>query len=218
MRSHDKNQTWELLLEHVRNTQGDILSFTRDTFHNITQGLMHENIKQLRTGAQDIEKEKGVWRRYRRKEIVGMRKIDYLLAVEKNTWFHLGCNSSTQLIYGLKRMLEPCVEHVDNNFKPLPQDYIDEFIPICNDVDKFLEEARRMITTGDFEGVDEVLVEGNAIKSRISQIRHAQQDRIQREDSNIKVALLYLSTLQETQELVSISRHLLRASKRFQTQ
>lgn len=218
VRSHDKNQTWELLLEHVRNTQGDILSFTRDTFHNITQGLMHENIKQLRTGAQDIEKEKGVWRRYRRKEIVGMRKIDYLLAVEKNTWFHLGCNSSTQLIYGLKRMLEPCVEHVDNNFKPLPQDYIDEFIPICNDVDKFLEEARRMITTGDFEGVDEVLVEGNAIKSRISQIRHAQQDRIQREDSNIKVALLYLSTLQETQELVSISRHLLRASKRFQTQ
>ncbi len=55
-----------------------------------------------------------------------------------------------------------------------------------------------MITTGDFDGADELLVEGNAIKSRISQIRHSQQDRIQREDSNIKVALLYLSTLQET--------------------
>lgn len=115
-------------------------------------------------------------------------------------------------------MLEPCIEHVDNNFKPLPQDYIDELIPLCNDVDKFLEEARRMITTGDFDGADELLVEGNAIKSRISQIRHSQQDRIQREDSNIKVALLYLSTLQETQELMSISRHLLRASKRFQVQ
>lgn len=115
-------------------------------------------------------------------------------------------------------MLEPCVEHVDNNFSPLPQDYVDEFIPVCNDVDHFLEVAQRMISTGNFEGVDELLVEGNAIKSRISQIRHAQQDRIQREDSNIKIALLYLSTLQETQELMSAARHILRASKRFQTQ
>lgn len=218
VRSHDKAETWNLLLEHVRRTQGDILVFTREAFRHITQGLMHESLKDLRQAAHEIEEEKSTWKRYRRKEILGMRKIDYLLAVEKNTWFHLGCNSATQIIYGLKRMMEPCLEHVDNNFNPLPADYVEEFIPICNEVDHFLEEAHRMITTGDFKDVDEVLVEGNAIKSRISQIRHSQQDRIQRENSNIKIALLYLSTLQETQELMSTARHFLRASKRFQTQ
>lgn len=218
VRSHDKAETWKLLLEHVRRTQGDILVFTRDTFRNITQGLMNENIKALRSASYAIEEEKSTWKRYRRKEIVGMRRIDYLLAVEKNTWFHLGCNNASQLIYCLKRMLEPCIEHVDNNFNPLPKAYIDEFLPICNDVDKFLDETHRMIMSGNFEDSDKLLVEGNSIKSRISQVRHAQQDRIQREDSNIKVALLYLSTLQETQELISMSRHFLRASKRFQTQ
>lgn len=218
VRCHDKSETWQLLLKHVRGTQDDVFNFTRKTFRNITQGLMHENIRQLRTASHDIESEKNIWKRYRRKEIIGMRKVDYLVAVEKNTWFHLGCNNATQIIYGLKRMLEPCVEHVDNNFNPLPQNYIDEFIPVCNDVDKFLEGAQRMITSGNFEGADELLVQGNAVKSRISQIRHSQQDRIQREDSNIKVALLYLSTLQETQELMSAARHILRAMKRFQTQ
>lgn len=218
VRCHDKAETWQLLLKHVRGTQDDVFNFTRKTFRNITQGLMHENIRQLRTASHDIESEKNIWKRYRRKEIIGMRKVDYLVAVEKNTWFHLGCNNATQIIYGLKRMLEPCVEHIDNNFNPLPQNYIDEFIPVCNDVDKFLEGAQRMITSGNFEGVDELLVQGNAVKSRISQIRHSQQDRIQREDSNIKVALLYLSTLQETQELMSAARHILRAMKRFQTQ
>lgn len=218
VRCHDKAETWQLLLKHVRGTQDDVFNFTRKTFRNITQGLMHENIRQLRMASHDIESEKNIWKRYRRKEIIGMRKVDYLVAVEKNTWFHLGCNNATQIIYGLKRMLEPCVEHVDNNFNPLPQNYIDEFIPVCNDVDKFLEGAQRMITSGNFEGVDELLVQGNAVKSRISQIRHSQQDRIQREDSNIKVALLYLSTLQETQELMSAARHILRAMKRFQTQ
>lgn len=218
VRTHDKAESWELLLQHVRRTQGNILQFTRDTFNNIIDGLTNENIKLLRIAGHDIEENKSYLKRYRRKEIVGMRKIDYLLAVEKNTWFHLGCNSASQLIYGLKRMLEPCVEHVDNNFNPLPKEYIDELRPICEDVDKFLERAREMIIAGDFNGVDEVLVEGNAIKSRISQVRYAQQDRIQREETNIKVAMLYLSTLQETQELMSLSRHILRASKRFQTQ
>ncbi len=218
VRSHDKAETWKLLLQHVRRTQDDLIAFTRETFANITSGLMNEDIRALRTASHAIDNEKSVWKRYRRKEILGMRRIDYLLAVEKNTWFHLGCNSSTQILYGLKRMLEPCLEHVDNNFNPLPKDYIDELTPICRDVDSFLAEAQRMISSGDFTGVDEVLVEGNAIKSRISQIRHCQQDRIQREDSNLKVALLYLSTLQEAQELMSLSRHLLRASKRFQTQ
>ena len=179
---------------------------------------MHDNMKELRAAHHEIDEQKGIWKRYRRKEILGMRKIDYMQAVEKNTWFHLGCNSITQIIYGLKRMLEPCLEHVDNNFNPMPQAYVDEFIPICNAVDKFLEETHRLITSGNFNGVDEVLVEGNAIKSRISQIRHEQQDRIQRDEQNLKIDLLYLSTLQETQEIISITRHLLRASKRFQTQ
>ncbi len=218
VRSHDKAETWKLLVEHVRRTQTDMLESTRTTFRNITQGLMYENIRALRTASHDIENQKSTWKRYRRKEILGMRKIDYMVAVEKNTWFHLGCNNTTQILYGLKRMLEPCVEHVDNNFNPLPQDYIDEFLPICNSVDQFLEGAERMISSGDFKDVEALLVEGNAIKSRISQVRHTQQDRIQREDSNIKIALLYLSTLQETQELMAAARHILRASKRFQTQ
>ena len=218
VRTHDKSMVWELLSTHVRTTQGDGLVFTRSAFRHISQGLMHDNMKELRAAHHEIDEEKGIWKRYRRKEILGMRKIDYMQAVEKNTWFHLGCNSITQIIYGLKRMLEPCLEHVDNNFNPMPQAYVDEFIPICNAVDKFLEETHRLITSGNFNGVDEVLVEGNAIKSRISQIRHEQQDRIQRDEQNLKIDLLYLSTLQETQEIISITRHLLRASKRFQTQ
>ena len=218
VRSHDRTETWNFLLEHVRRTQGNILVFARETFRNISQGLMHDNVRLLRTASHSIDNEKSTWKRYRRKEILGMRKIDYLVAVEKNTWFHLGCNCASQIIYGLKRMLEPCVEHVDNNFNPLPQDYVDEFTPICNDVDRFLDAANRMITSGDFSEIDKLLVDGNAIKNRISQIRHAQQDRIQREDSNIKIALLYLSTLQETQELIAAARHFVRASKRFQIQ
>ena len=216
VRSQDKAQTWEMLRQHVSQTQGEIIRFAREAFRNITEGLMHENIKSLRQASSSISDQKSFWKRYRRKEILGMRKIDYLQAVEKNTWFHLGCNSCSQIIYCLKRMLEPCEEHVDNNFNPLPQSYVDELIPVCNDISSYMESVEEAIRNGEFGQADILLVDGNALKARISQMRHRQQDRIQHEDDNIKVSLLYLNTLQEAQELISMLRHLLRASKRFQ--
>lgn len=216
VRCHDKQQTWQLLIKHVSQTQSELIDFAQKALNGIVNGMMNEDVRSLRQASHTIEDEKGKWKRYRRKEILGMRKIDYMLAVEKNTWFHLGCNNCTQIIYCLKRMLEPVMEHVDNNFNPLPDNYKSELDPLLNDVCNYLERTRGMISSGDFNTADELLVEGNAIKSRISQIRHQQQDRMQREDSNIKVSLLYLNTLQEMQELVSMMRHLLRASKRFQ--
>lgn len=216
VRCHDKRETWQLLKQHVTQTQAELINFTRENLSGITSGLMNEDVRSLRNVGHAIDEMKNKWKRYRRKEILGMRKIDYMQAVEKNTWFHLGCNNSTQIIYSLKRMLEPVMEHVDNNFNPLPPESCEELRPVLNDVDKLLSRSHDMIVSGNFTDSDELLVEGNAIKAHISQIRHKQQDRIQREDSNIKVALLYLNTLQELQELVSMTRHLLRASKRFQ--
>lgn len=216
VRCHDKQQTWQLLVQHVSQTQCELISFAKNALFGIVNGMMKEDVRSLRQAGHAIDDEKSKWKRYRRKEILGMRKIDYMLAVEKNTWFHLGCNNSTQIIYCLKRMLEPVMEHVDNNFNPLPPAYKEELEPMLKEVCQYLESTQSMISGGDFSKSDELLVEGNAIKSRISQIRHQQQDRMQREDSNIKVALLYLNTLQEMQELVSMMRHLLRASKRFQ--
>lgn len=42
-------------------------------------------------------------------------------------------------------------------------------------------------------------------------------DRIQERDVNVKASMVYLNVLQESQELVSCWRHLLRADRMFQT-
>ena len=144
-----------------------------------------------------------------------MRKIDRLQAVEKNTWFYLGTNSLSQILYGLKRMLEPILEHVDNNFNPLPEEFVKEYVPIMERTSQFLEAIQTSIANNDFSNSDEVLVQGSVLKNDVSEVRHSLQDRIQRDESSLNIALLYLSTLQETQEIISNARHLLRAAKRF---
>lgn len=46
-------------------------------------------------------------------------------------------------------------------------------------------------------------------------MRHSEMNQMQENDTNIKTALVYL-IIQESQELVSIWRHLLRAARMFQ--
>jgi hypothetical protein len=213
----DKQEAWTLLKKHVADTQVTITQFTQKSLMDILEGLENDDVKKLYQVQAELTEQKAMWKRYRRKEVLGMRKIDYLQAVEKNTWFHLGCNCLSQCLYSLKRILEPCVEHVDNNFNPIQAHAIKELKPIVESVSVFLTHTEEMIKTNEFSKYDELLVEGNALKARISQIRHGQQDRIQREDSNIKTDLLYLNILQEIQEIVSQGRHLLRASNRFQS-
>ncbi len=216
VRCTDKAQSWTLLRQHVTNTQNEILTTTHNMIPLIVDGLVKDDIKRLREAQHQLEETRALWKRYRRKEILGMRKIDPLMAVEKNTWFHLGCNNISQMLYGLKRMLELIIEHVDNNFNPMPEQYADELRPLTQNVLNYVRQVQGMIVSGDFSRFDEAVVEGNALKAQISTVRHKLQNHIQHEDANIKIALLYLNTLQELQEITSMLRHLIRAAKRFQ--
>ena len=216
VRCTDKQQCWGMLRQHVTNTQNEIITSVLGIYTQIISGLVNEDVRRLREAQVRLEETRSLWKRYKRKEILGMRKISQLQAVEKNTWFHLSCNNVSQMLYGLKRMAEPIVEHVDNNFNPLEDAYVKQLKPLSEEVENYIRRVQGMIVSGDFTRFDEGIVEGNALKARISDMRHKLQHEIQHQDANIRVALLYLNTLQEVQELTSTLRHLLRSSKRFQ--
>ena len=212
----NKERTLELLKEHARRTQIDILTTTRDSYFKLTDGLMNENLKELRECEENIADARTLWKKYRGKQIVGMKKIDYYDAVQKSTWFHLQSNSITQIVYCLKRICDPILEHVDNNFKPLPRSYREELTPIRDEVVEMIEKAIEILTNQDYEPVEMLLAEGNAMKNRLTEMRHKEQDNYRKVGSNIRIDLLYMNTLQETQELVASMRHLMRGVKRFQ--
>lgn len=217
VQTHDRKEAWRLLSLHVRNSQAYITEYIGDIYMQITEGLINEDVKQLRRALNSLDEEKKNWKVMRRKEIHGMRRIDPMMAVEKNTWFHLGNNSTEQSLYCLKRMCEPCLEHVDNNFNPMPKEYIEEFEPIREQIKNIVMGTKEMIETSNFENAIALRDKGDQLKSVLSAIRREQQNRITRGDeSALKVQFLYLSTLQESQEIISHMRHLVRANRRFQ--
>ena len=214
--SQDMKERWSLLRQHVNNNHVDMFDFIMATYTQITDGFINEDIKSLRKAMIRTGEEKQALKKSRRKEIIGLRRIDKFAAIEKNTWFHLGSNSCEQMLYCMKRICEPCKEHVDNNFKPLSERARTEFIPVRDEMIALMTQARDVIISGDYDKADAILKDGDGLKVKISTLRRHQMNRIHDESVNVKTALVYLNILQESQELVSSWRHLLRASRMFQ--
>lgn len=217
MRTHDPEIVWDLLQKHVGRTQSFMANFALKEFNSIIDGFENENVKMLRHTKNDLKTERELLKKYRRQELLALKRVPMEIAIERNTWFHLGINSSEQYIYCLNRMLEPIKEHVDNNFNPLPQIYIDEFQAIRATINDLMKQTESMISTSRFENYRDVLADADKCKDELSVVRKRHIDRIQesRDNNNLQVSLVYLNILQESQQLLSNMRHQLRAAKKF---
>lgn len=214
--SRDKTEVWLLLRRHVQDNLVKVLDFAENTYMKMTEGFIREDLKSLRKAVSMTNDEKDILKKERRKGMLGMRRIDRNIAIEKNTWFHLGCNSSEQMMYCLKRMCDPCKEHVDNNFNPMTEEAVEEFLPIRNQLVALLQRTRNIIASGSYDVTDAILVEAENFKNCLAGLNKLQIERLQEEESSVKLSLVYLNLLQESQELLNIMRHMLCASRKFQ--
>ena len=112
-------------------------------------------------------------------------------------------------------MCDPCEEHVDNNFAPLPEERVKEFLPMRDTLLYLLRRAADIIATEDLRDIEKLREQCKEFKESVSELRSRQVDRMQSEQENITVSYVYLTMLQETQEISSGIRHLLRAAGHF---
>lgn len=217
MHSHDAEIVWDLLKKHISHTQSDTCRFTSEQYNRTLDGLTTENRKGLRATQQLLKDKQEELKRVRHREFVALHRIPEDIALEHNTWFHLGANSNQQFIYCLKRLLEPIKEHIDNNFNPVPAAFMEEFRPIRNRIGNLMDETCEMLTTCCFDHEKRVLEEAELCKKELSALRKTHIDRMQRRTgtADYKTSLIYLNILQESQELLNIMRHQLKAARKM---
>lgn len=217
MRTQDPVILWDLLSKHVSRTQSYMTRFANEQYNAILDGFINDKPSVLRHSLNALRNEKTSLTKYRRQELMALRKAPADLAIERNTWFHVGMNASQQYIYGLRRMLEPIKEHVGNNFTPITQRLIDEYQPIRLKITDFLTQTENFIATGRFENYRELLDKADQFETELSEYRKKHIDRIQmvQDNETFQLSLVYLNLLQESQLLLSSMRQQLRAAKKF---
>lgn len=213
--SEDNVETLRLLTQHIRQGQSQFLEFVNVNYLNVTEGFISEDLSRLQKAESAMRKERQELKQRRRKEMLGLRRIDPGVAIEKSTWFHLGVNSCEDMLYSLRRICDPCEEHIDNSFVPLEKDRIKEFLPLRDTLLYLLKRAVVVISTENYTDSDKLREQCEEFKSCLSSTRQGQIERMQTSKENITVSYVYLNLLQETHEIASSLQHLLRASKHF---
>lgn len=213
--SEDNAETLRLLTQHIRQGQSQFLDFVNVNYLNVTEGFISEDLSRLQKAESAMRKERQELKQIRRKEMLGLRRIDPGTAIEKSTWFHLGVNSCEDMLYSLRRICDPCEEHIDNSFVPLEKDRIKEFLPLRDTLLYLLKRAVVVISTENYTDSDKLREQCEEFKSCLSSTRQGQIERMQTSKENITVSYVYLNLLQETHEIASSLQHLLRASKHF---
>lgn len=217
MRTRDPELVWDMLRNNVRKMQADVVAFALQEFNSIIDSLAQEKVGALRKASKNLKAEQEMLKKCRRQEMLALKRCPEDISIERNTWFHLGMNSDQQYIYCLKRMLEPIKEHVDNNFNPLPQLYVEEFKPLRTKIDVLMKMCEDCIDEDNYENYREILDEADGCKDELSVLRKKHIDRMQESGNNddMKINLIYLNVLQESQEFLSVMRHQLRAANKF---
>ena len=217
MRVRDPELVWDILRRQVTRTQSFVNRFSQDQFNRIIEAFTNESVRDLRHCHTDLRNELKALKTFRRQEMLGLKRASAEVAIERNTWFHVGANANQQFVYCLLRMLEPIKEHVDNNFNPLPEAYANEFEQVRRKINDLMQQSRTAIDTNHFEGYRNILAEADMCKDELSVIRKRHIDRLQAtaDSRMLQVSMVYLNLLQESQEFLSIMRHQLRSAKKF---
>ena len=215
LNSNNADEVWDALKSRSAETLSHSLSFSASTYKLLFEAFAKDSLRPLRTSMTMIIEEKALLKKNRRLETRGMQRIDPQLAYERSTWYYLCTNSSQQMLNTLSRIAEPMKEHAEHSFSPLSSACVEEFSPYCRDVYNVLVEMYTVISTGDYSRAEGVSVRAKELKHSLAGLRKKQTLRLHQSGGSLRVDFVYLNLIQESHELLSEARNLLRGGKKF---
>lgn len=210
VRCDDKQECWILLREYLTLTINENVRMVTDDYETLTTSFFCEDYRRLKHVTIDVDHQRKDLKRQRRKQIIALRRLDPIVSVEKSTWYFLIVNSLSQMYYCLKRMGESCREHVGNNFSPVPSEYANEFLVLRNEI------VRLYLRFFDSETASQIRNDAAVLQSSLSDYRTRIIHDIQTKPLNIEAMTVFLSVVQESQELLGALRHLMRGESKME--
>ena len=207
--TRDKEACWLLLQSYVGDTIKGNIRMVIDDYDTLTTAFFCEDYRHLKHVTLDMDNQRKKLKRQRRKQIIALRRLDPIVSVEKSTWYFLIANSLSQMYYCLKRMGDPCKEHVGNNFCPVQSKYAKEFLAFRNEI------MQLFLRYLEAENTLQIRNDAAELQSSLSNYRKCIIHDIQTKQLNIEAMTVFLNLVQESQELLSALRHTVRGFSKF---
>jgi len=216
MQSSNNEEILDLLRKHTREELVKILAFTEENLERTVTAFLHENLRGLRRSMGSVKFEKQLIKQMKRTGTLAMCRLDNNTVLEKGLYYYQGNDFASELVYSIGRLCEPCLEHIDNNFKPLDAIQKGEFSDVTEDIIYLLQICRHKMETNDYESFENELRKANDLNGQLSHLKREELQRIQSQTGSIKVSMVYLTMIQEVQNVVTYTINLMKVSRKFQ--
>ena len=215
--TRDNAEVLALLREHTREELDKVLAFAQENFDRTVTSFLHENLRGLRRVNGSVKFEKQLIKQMKRTGTLAMSRLDNQTVLDKGLYYYQGNDFASELVYSIGRLCEPCLEHIDNNFKPLDAIQKGEFGDASESIGNLLQQARQMVAGNDYAALNDLVRKANELNGQLAHLKREELQRIQGQSGSIKVSMVYLTMIQEAQNVVTYTTNLLKVSRKFQT-
>lgn len=216
LKTNDTNEVLELLRTHTREELGKVLEYTEENFDRTVNSFMNESLRGLRKAMGATKFEKSQIKQMKRVGTVAMSHMDNNMVLDKGLYYYQGNDFASELVYSVGRMCEPILEHIDNNFNPLDEVQKEEFTAVSKQITEFIHNCKLVIEENNYDELLSYNSIANHLNNELAYLKREELKRIQSQSGSIKVSMVYLTMIQEAQNIVNFTINLLKVSKKFQ--
>ena len=102
-----------------------------------------------------VKFEKQLIKQMKRTGTLAMCRLDNNTVLEKGLYYYQGNDFASELVYSVGRLCEPCLEHIDNNFKPLDTIQKGEFADVTEDIVYLLQVCRHKLENNNYNNFED---------------------------------------------------------------
>ncbi len=201
LKTNDREAVLPMLERHIGICSSELVFRYANCLRESTDGLFTENLRTLRKTTRIISLTKREIKNLRRRESICLRRVEPSIAVRLSTDFHLVHNSLRQILYGLLRLTEPALDHVDNNFTPIGKEDMQRYVSLRLRAIKAMEEVATNLRLLNFADNDQLRVTFEQIREDLRSFRHEVLVNMQKNETNLSTLTLLVHVIQETEQI-----------------
>ncbi|MDR1222381.1 MAG: hypothetical protein LBL07_05830 [Tannerella sp.] len=215
--SRNPDKTWMLLKKHASETLSGMIDFINVSYSETIEGMLNRDIRTLQKINSTLDRQTGKQKKIQQRESQVLQRIDRNITLEKSTWLHLTNSCAEQMIYCVKRITVPCIEHTGDTPGYMERSAA-EITATIDLLKSFMSRIKKAIETSDYSEYEQLFFMGTHISEEFSRLRLRLIDCLRKDvEKDLNSFNFYLHILQESEELVCILRLLFRASRKLQS-
>ncbi|WP_073344450.1 inorganic phosphate transporter [Bacteroides congonensis] len=216
MQTSNSEEALQLMRKHTREELAKVLEYAETNFELTVTSFLHENLRGLRRAMGSTKFEKQLIKQMKRAGTVAMCRLDNNTVLDKGLYYYQGNDFASELVYSISRLCEPCLEHIDNNFNPLDAIQKGEFSDATEDITYLIQQCRKKLENNEYNNLEEEIRRANDLNGQLSLLKRKELQRIQSQPGSIRVSMVYLTMVQEAQNVVTYTINLMKVSRKFQ--